>query len=73
MNKDTIKDLTLILMYLTGSRDQDMENGLYVWKGYNFDILNELNEGGLAIGKPCNKSVYLPLEAIKKAKALCAK
>ena len=60
MNRDTVKDLTLMLMYLTsweeslvpGLRKKPDRAGIYpkarfCWKGYDFDILNELTDEGL--------------------------
>ncbi len=60
MSKDTIKDLTLMLMYLTsweeslvpGIRRKPDRAGIYpkariCWKGYDFSILNELTDEGL--------------------------
>lgn len=60
MSGDTIKDLTLMLMYLTsweeslvpGIRKKPDRAGVYpkariCWKGYDFDILNELTDEGL--------------------------
>ena len=64
MNRDTIKDLTLMLMYLTsweeslvpGLRKKPDRAGIYpkarfCWKGYDFDILNELTDEGLVNGR----------------------
>lgn len=45
--KQTIKELTMILMYLTRFSEYDKfldEEHAYAWKGYNFDALNKLNE-----------------------------
>ncbi len=60
MSKDTIKELTLMLMYLTsweeslvpGIRRKPDRAGIYpkdrvCWKGYDFGILNELTDEGL--------------------------
>ncbi|WP_243120231.1 hypothetical protein [Caloramator sp. E03] len=43
--KNTIKELTLMLMYLTSWKEKvlGMEY-LRTWKGYDFDILNELTD-----------------------------
>lgn len=60
MNKDTIKDLTLMLMYLT-FWEEDIVSNLHkrtdmsgfriqirrTWKGYDFGILNELTDEGM--------------------------
>ena len=45
--KETIKELTMILMYLTRFSEYDKfldEEHDYTWKGYNFEALNELDE-----------------------------
>lgn len=73
---ETVKELTLILMYLTSFYDSKMAKELDVrsaWKGYDFDILNQLNEEDLAVGKAHNKSVCLTQEGIELAKQLCQK
>ncbi len=69
MNKDTVKELTLMLMYLTsweeslvpGIRKKPDHAGIYpkariCWKGYDFDILNELTDEGLANAGDRSKS-----------------
>lgn len=43
-----VKELTMLLMYLTrfnerGRFESDLD---MAWKGYDFDIINELNEEG---------------------------
>lgn len=46
-SKQTIKELTMILMYLTSFSEYDkfLDKKLsYAWKGYNFNVLNELDE-----------------------------
>lgn len=43
--KETIKELTMILMYLTRFSEYDKflhKELFYAWKGYNFDTLNDL-------------------------------
>ena len=42
--KKAIKELTLLLMYLnrfTDEKDFKTAKNFYVWKGYNFDIIND--------------------------------
>lgn len=60
MNRDAIKDLTLMLMYLT-SWEENLAPDLRkmpdrpgfrfqirrTWKGYDFDVLDELTDEGL--------------------------
>jgi hypothetical protein len=69
-----IKELTLLLIYLTSWK----ENGLPTemrrsWKGYPFDVLNELTDEDYIRGSIKSKSVYLTESGIKKAKVLAEK
>lgn len=44
-SKETIKELTMMLMYLTRFSEHNKfldEEHFYAWKGYNFDVLNQL-------------------------------
>ena len=80
MNKDTIKDLTLMLMYLTsweeslvpGIRKKPDRAGIYpkariCWKGYDFDILNELTDAGLVNAGGRSKSAFFTEDGEAKA------
>lgn len=45
--KQAMKELTMILMYLSRFSDERIfseETANYAWKGYNFNILNELDD-----------------------------
>lgn len=69
MSEDTIKDLTLMLMYLT-SWEESLVPELHkkpdrpgfcpqirrTWKGYDFGILNELTDEGLVNARGRSKS-----------------
>ena len=69
MDKDTVKDLTLMLMYLT-SWEENLVPELHekpdrlgfrpqirrTWKGYDFGILNELTDEGLVNARNRSKS-----------------
>lgn len=69
MDKGTVKDLTLLLMYLT-SWEEHLVPDLHkkpdrpgfhpqirrTWKGYDFDILNELADEGLVNARNRSKS-----------------
>ena len=69
-----IKELTLLLLYLTSwQEDIGIAKVHRSWKGYPFDILNELTDGGLIDGSTRSKSVYLTEEGIEKAKILMNK
>ena len=80
MNRDTIKDLTLMLMYLTsweeslvpGLRKKPDRAGIYpkvrlCWKGYDFDILNELTDERLVNAGGHRKSASFNAEGEAKA------
>lgn len=81
-----IRELTLMLMYLTSWEDGPMTNlrgkrlvGEGVpswrscWKGYDFDVLNELTEFGLANADSHTKKASLTAEGISKAIELLEK
>ena len=80
MDRDTIKDLTLMLMYLT-SREESLvpekpdRAGIYpkarlCWKGYDFDILNELTDEGRVNAGGRSKSASFNTEGEAKAREL---
>jgi hypothetical protein len=69
---ERIKDLHLLLIYLSGwYEDSTRVPGKKVfraWKGYLFDILNELERDSLI--QQFRKSLILTDEGLKKAKGL---
>jgi hypothetical protein len=69
---EAIEDLTLLLIYLTSWREKVGEGILVsrAWKGYDFDVLNKLNEKGYITGSHRAKSVYLTDEGVEKAEKL---
>ena len=70
----TIKELTLLLIYLTSwQEDADLTKVQRSWKGYSFGALDELNEEGYIDGSKYAKSVYLTEEGLSKAKKLMKK
>ena len=73
--EEQIKELTLLLLYLTSWTEKE-SYGEYqrAWKGYDFDILNSLEDERL-IGGSTNKakSTYITDEGIKKARELMKK
>ena len=86
MNKDTVKDLTLMLMYLTsweeslvpGIRKKSDRAGIYpkariCWKGYDFNVLNELTDEGLVNAGGRSKSASFTDEGTAKALELLRK
>ncbi len=76
---EAMKELTLVLMYLSrftqGGKFSSAED-FFAWKGYDFGVLNELDEEdyirqGSHPSK--SKSVYLTDSGIEKAKMLLEK
>lgn len=78
-SKQTIKELTMILMYLTSFSEYDkfLDKELsYAWKGYNFNVLNELDEENyINQGDRTSRSkkVFLTFAGQNYAKELLAK
>lgn len=69
-----MKELTLLLMYLTSwKEDVGFAEARRTWKGYPFDIINELTDEELISGSHRSKSVYLTDEGVKMAKQLAKK
>ncbi|RDI37220.1 DUF6429 family protein [Falsibacillus pallidus] len=71
---EQIKELSLLLLYLTSWE----ETGVLAemrrsWKGYPFDILDELTEENLLVGSKKAKSVHLTTAGIEEAKKLVGK
>lgn len=77
--KEAMEELTLMLLYLfriTQEKNFFEATDFYAWKGYDFDILNKLDEAEyISQGRhpSRSKSVYLTEGGIEKAKALLAK
>jgi len=70
----TIKELTLLLIYLTSwQEDVGLIKVQRSWKGYPFEVLDELNEEGYIDGSKHAKSVYLTEEGLNKVKELMKK
>ena len=71
---ETIKELTLLLIYLTSwKEDAGITKVQRSWKGYSFEVLDELNEEGYIDGSKHAKSVYLTEEGLSKVKELMKK
>lgn len=79
MDKDKIKELTLIMMYLTSWQERNEftnDNDCLTWKGYDFNNLNMLdNEKYISLGNHPyrSKKAYLTKDGIEKAKELMKK
>ena len=69
--KQAIKELSLLLMTLTGweedSRNDPEKKVVRCWKGYSFEILNELEEEGFITQFGNAKSCLISEEGQKKA------
>ena len=71
--KQAVKELTIMLLYLTSWQEKDFYNSQRAWKGYDFDILNELAEDGVISDSKRSKSVVIHEEGVKMAKELLQK
>ncbi|MDI9497234.1 MAG: DUF6429 family protein [Bacillota bacterium] len=75
--REVVKELTLLLMYLnhfTVNRKCQNDSGVFAWKGYDFDVLNELDEEDyIRQGSRRSKSVCLTEEGVKKAQEIYEK
>ncbi len=71
---DKIKELNLLLLYLAGwEEDSTKEPGKKVyrsWKGYLFEVLNELQDDEMIYQFKNGKSVIILDEGLKKAEKL---
>ena len=71
---EIIKELTLLLIYLTSwEEDAGLIKVQRSWKGYSFDALDKLNEEGYIDGSKRTKSVHLTKEGLSKAKEFMKK
>jgi len=75
--KTAMEELTMMLIYLSHFTEQDRfanKDDKYVWKGYDFDMLNKLDEQDyIRQGAHCSKSMYITKEGESKAKELLEK
>ena len=70
-NKDKVDEMVLALMYLTTFKD---ENGMRVWKGLDWDVLDRLHEKGyISNPKSKAKSVGISEEAANRSEDLFKK
>ena len=72
-SNQTIKELTLILLHLTSWTEKEPLNHQRSWKGYDFDILNELADEGLISDSKRAKSVVIYEGGVLKAQDLLKK
>lgn len=72
--EEQIKELTLLLLYLNSWIEKEPYGEFHrAWKGYDFDILNLLEDENLIGGSHTAKSTYLTKEGVEKAKKLMKK
>lgn len=76
--EQAVKDLTLILMYLTRFVESDRNdisfNQELSWKGYDFDTINELADEELIWQRSKrSKSVAITVQGLQIAQALLAR
>lgn len=62
-----ISKLTLLLLYLTSWQENEAKRS---WKGYDFDVLNKLEEDGLIAQSKTAKSICFTEKGIEEAKNL---
>ncbi len=67
--EEQIKELTLVLLYLNSWIEKEPYGEFHrAWKGYDFDILNLLEDENLISGSHKAKSTYLTKEGVEKEK-----
>ena len=71
----TVKELTMMLLYMTSwvEKERGFADCRRSWKGYDFDIINELADEGLISDSKRAKSVYLYDDGVDKAKEFLRK
>ena len=71
-----IKELTMLLMYLTRFKEKGRFTSELdmAWKGYDFDTINELEEGDYILqGSHRSKSIAITEEGMNLSRELLAK
>jgi hypothetical protein len=68
---EAIHDLTLMLAYLTSWTERPDELPRF-WKGYDFDVLNALDDQGLISDRRRAKSAYVTQDGVERARQLLA-
>lgn len=72
--EEKVKELTVLLLYLTSWDEKIIGKTIKrSWKGYDFDILNELENIGVIYGGKKSKSVCFTEEGNKVAEKLLQK
>jgi len=75
MNDQIVKDLTLLLLYLTSWKEEVFDDFVIrrAWKGYLFEALDALEEAGYINQTRRAKSVTLTEAGCERARALATK
>lgn len=72
--EEKIKDLNLLLMFLTGWEEESRKNPgekiFRAWKGYRFETLNKLSDEKMIIQFANNKSVMFTEAGRQRAEQL---
>ncbi len=75
--KTAMEELSMMLIYLSHFTERDRianPDDKYAWKGYDFDVLNQLDEKDfIRQGSHRSKSMYITKEGEAKAKELMEK
>ncbi|MCM1083553.1 MAG: DUF6429 family protein [Clostridium sp.] len=75
--KTAMEELSMMLIYLSHFTERDRfvdPNSKYAWKGYDFDILNQLDEKDyIRQGSHRSRSMYITKAGEAKAKELMEK
>ncbi len=75
--KTALEELSMMLIYLSHFTERNRfanSDDKYAWKGYDFDILNQLDEKDyIRQGSHRSKSMYITKEGEAKAKELMEK
>ena len=66
------QELTLALLYLTSLQDHDDPAGRRCWKGYDFQVLEDLKAQGLFQDTQGRIPLRLPQEGVARAQAVLA-
>jgi DNA-binding PadR family transcriptional regulator len=70
-HQEQISKLTLLLLYLTSWQEKEFGTTIQrSWKGYDFDVLNKLEEDGLISQSKTAKSVYFTEKGMEAAREL---
>ena len=71
--KDLVRDMTLMLMYLTSWEEDTLDGtALRAWKSFDWDAMDSLREDGLVSCTNKAKSAWLTKAGAKKARELLA-